>query len=237
MAHIIINVKGAVSCSEYSINNFRLMLIGAKDTEQELIDAIKKQVKYDLDFYGKPESVITYKKYSEDGNKFFEIIRTNHTSDEYIVIEYGTSEEIEENKSYPEGDVLIKKHVFEGKVVGIAATTKDSNGKSNTIYNQLTTPSGNRYQHDPHDRRELKEFSEERVDYEIRSTILFTSENRKGQVLLEFEYGDNLKEKKAWGCPEYAISNTFSKEEIEAMTEKEVKNLWKLAEEMGEGLY
>lgn len=236
MAHIIINVKGAVSYSDFSINNFRLMLIGAKDTEQELIDAIKKQVKYDLDFYGKPESVITYKKYSEDGDKFFEIIRTNRTS-EYIVIEYGVSDEIEENKSYPEGDVLIKKHVFEGKVVGIAATIKDNNGKDNTIYNQLTTPSGNRYQCDPYDRRELKGFSEERIDYEIRSTILLLSENRKGQILLEFEYDDKSRKEAGIVMNKHTISNIFSKEEIEAMTEKEVKNLWKLEEAIEEGLY
>jgi hypothetical protein len=229
MAHIIINIKGAVSYSDFSINNFRLMLIGAKDTEQELIDAIKKQVKYDLDYYGKPESVITYKKYSEEDKKFFEIIRTNRTS-EYILIEYGVSDEVEEHKSYPEGDVLIKKHVFEGKVVGIAATIKDDNGKDNTIYNQLITPSGNRYQYDPYDRRELKEFSEERIDYEIRSIILALSENRKGQILIEFEYAGIVPNK-------HAITNIFSKEEIEAMTEKEVKNLWKLEEAIEEGLY
>jgi hypothetical protein len=236
MAHIIINVDGAVSCSDFMINNFRLMLVGAEDTEQELIDAIKKQVRYDLDFYGKPESIITYKKYSEDNKKFFEIIRTNRTS-EYIVIEYGVSDEVEEHKSYPEGDVLIKKHVFEGKTVGITATTNDSNTFPVTIYNQLIAPSGNRYQCDPYDRRELKGFSEERIDYEMRSTLLFLSENRKGQILLEFEYDDNSRREAGIVLNKHTISNIFTKEEIEAMTEKEVENLWKLEEAIEEGLY
>ena len=40
-----------------------------------------------------------------------------------------------------------------------------------------------------------------------------------------------------WYNPYYAIRETFSKEEVEAMSEYEVENLVKLAESIEEGLY
>ena len=40
-----------------------------------------------------------------------------------------------------------------------------------------------------------------------------------------------------WYDPYYAIRETFSKEEVESMSECEVENLVKLAESIGEGLY
>ena len=40
-----------------------------------------------------------------------------------------------------------------------------------------------------------------------------------------------------WYDPYYAIKETFSKEEIESMPDKEIGNLIKLAENIAEGLY
>lgn len=40
-----------------------------------------------------------------------------------------------------------------------------------------------------------------------------------------------------WYNPFYAMMETFTREEIEAMTEQEVSNLLKLANRIGDGLY
>lgn len=40
-----------------------------------------------------------------------------------------------------------------------------------------------------------------------------------------------------WYNPFFAVTQTFSKEEIEAMSEQEVCNLMKLAEKIADGLY
>lgn len=40
-----------------------------------------------------------------------------------------------------------------------------------------------------------------------------------------------------WYCPEYSICQVFSEEELLKMDEKEIDNLFKLAEQIGEALY
>ena len=40
-----------------------------------------------------------------------------------------------------------------------------------------------------------------------------------------------------WYYPEYSIYNTFTEEELLEMSDKEVEDLYKLAEKIGESLY
>lgn len=213
------------------------------DNEEELIEKIKGVV----DKYIKNGSYnikINYKHIKENGKSFLRIENSAEPEWDYITIEYGECSETIETRTYPEGEATIKKYTLEvedkTKTIGFI-TEKD--GK---VYcNVLTTPGSSRCIYDPYDRRLLDGISDERIDYLTRSSLINEEGNKKKLALLEFEYRDkpinnrrnSMGCSESWYDPVYSITQTFTKEEIEAMTEKEVANLWKLAENIADGLY
>ena len=214
------------------------------DSEEELIEKIKEVV----DRYLKNHSdniTVNYKHVKSHGKSFLRIENSAEPKWDYITIEYGECSETIETRTYPEGEVTIKKYTLEvedkTKTIGFI-TEKD--GK---VYcNVLTIPDFSRYSSDPYNRRLLDGISDERIDYLTRSSLINEGRgNKKKLALLEFEYKDkpvnNMRNSmgcsESWYDPVYSITETFTKEEIEAMTEKEVVNLWKLAENIANGLY
>ena len=213
------------------------------DSEEELIEKIKEVV----DSYLKNCAYnikINYKHIKENGKSFLRIENSAKPEWDYITIEYGECSETIETRTYPEGEVTIKKYTLEvedkTKTIGFI-TEKD--GK---VYcNVLTTPVSSRCIYDPYDRRLLDGISDERIDYLTRSSLINEEGNKKKLALLEFEYRDkpvnNMRNSmgcsESWYDPVYSITQTFTKEKIEAMTEKEVNDLWKLAENIADGLY
>jgi hypothetical protein len=188
--------------------------------------------------------MVNYKHVKSHGKSFLRIENSAEPKWDYITIEYGECSETIETKTYPEGEVTIKKYTLEvedkTKTIGFI-TEKD--GK---VYcNVLTTPDFSRYSSDPYDRRLLDGISDERVDYLTRSSLINEEGDKKKLALLEFEYKDkpvnNMRNSmgcsESWHDPVYSITETFTKEEIEAMTEKEVVDLWKLAENIADKLY
>ena len=188
--------------------------------------------------------MVNYKHVKSHGKSFLRIENSAEPKWDYITIEYGECSETIETKTYPEGEVTIKKYTLEvedkTKTIGFI-TEKD--GK---VYcNVLTTPDFSRYSSDPYDRRLLDGISDERVDYLTRSSLINEEGDKKKLALLEFEYKDkpvnNMRNSmgcsESWYDPVYSITETFTKEEIEAMTEKEVVDLWKLAENIADKLY
>ena len=213
------------------------------DSEEELIEKIKGVV----DSYLKNCAYnikINYKHIKENGKSFLRIEDSEKPEWDYITIEYGECSETIETRTYPEGEVIIKKYTLEvedkTKTIGFIA---EKDGK--TYCNVLTTPDFSRYSSDPYDRRLLDGISNERIDYLTRSSLINEEGDKKKLVLLEFEYRDkpinNMRNSmgcsESWYDPVYSITQTFTKEEIEAMTGKEVANLWKLAENIADGLY
>lgn len=65
----------------------------------------------------------------------------------------------------------------------------------------------------------------------------------KSKILHEIATAKPREGRNIMGCPEswydpyYAIGQTFSKKELDDMTEKELNNLFKLANEMAEAFY
>ena len=213
------------------------------DNEEELIEKIKEIV----DSYLKNCSYnikVNYKRVKENGKSFLRIENSAKPEWDYITIEYGECSETIETKTYPEGEVTIKKYMLEvedkTKTIGFIA---EKDGK---VYcNVLTTPDFSRYIYDPYDRRLLDGISDERIDYLTRSSLINEEGNKKKLALLEFEYRDkpinnrrnSMGCSESWYDPVYSITQTFTREQIEAMTGKEVANLWKLAENIADGLY
>lgn len=213
------------------------------NSEEELIEKIREVV----DSYLKNcayNTKVNYKHIKENGKSFLRIEDSAKPEWDYITIEYGECSETIETKTYPEGEIAIKKYTLEvdgkTKTIGFIAE-KDGN----TFYNVLTTPGFSRYSSDPYDRRQLDGISDERIDYLTRSSLINEKGDKKKLALLEFEYRDKPKNSmrnsmgcsESWYDPTYSITETFTKEEIEAMTEKEVIDLWKLAENIADGLY
>lgn len=213
------------------------------DSEEELIEKIKEVV----DSYLKNCAYnirVNYKHIKENGKSFLRIEDSVKPEWDYITIEYGECSETIETRTYPKGEATIKKYTLEvedkTKTIGFI-TEKD--GK---VYcNVLTTPGSSRCIYDPYDRRLLDGISDERIDYLTRSSLINEEGNKKKSVLLEFEYRDkpvnnrrnSMGCSESWYDPTYSITQTFTKEEIESMTGKEVNDLWKLAENIADGLY
>jgi len=213
------------------------------DNEEELIEKIKEIV----DSYLKNCSYnikVNYKHIKENEKSFLRIENSAEPKWDYITIEYGECSETIETRTYPEGEVTIKEYTLEvedkTKTIGFIA---EKDGK---VYcNVLTTPDFSRYSSDPYDRRLLDGISDERIDYLTRSSLINEEGDKKKLVLLEFEYKDkpvnNMRNSmgcsESWYDPVYSITETFTREQIEAMTGKEVANLWKLAENIADGLY
>ena len=213
------------------------------DNEEGLIEKIKEIV----DSYLKNCSYnikVNYKHIKENGKSFLRIENSEKPEWDYITTEYGECSETIETKTYSEGEVTIKKYTLEvedeTKTIGFIA---EKDGK---VYcNVLTTPGFSRYSSDPYDRRLLDGISDERIDYLTRSSLINEEGNKKKLALLEFEYRDkpinnrrnSMGCSESWYDPVYSITQTFTREQIEAMTGKEVANLWKLAENIADGLY
>ena len=236
-------IIGVVECeTRYTFNKFGMMMVRTADSEDELLDAIKASVQEELNRGSDKNILINYIHYEENGKKLLRIENADKPDYDYIIIEYGhTDGEPEiETKTYPEGEVSIKKCIFEGKTIGFTAT-KDGN----IIYTTMTMPSGSAYSSDPYDRRKLDGISDEKIDYLLRNKLLWDEGNYKGLLLLEFEYKDKPTNQgrnrmgclESWYDPTFSITQTFTKGEIEKMTEKEVNDLWKLAGAIAEGLY
>lgn len=235
-------IIGVIECNtRYTFNKYSMMMVGMANSEDELLDSIKTMINEDLANTSK-NILVNYIHYEENGKKFLRIEDASRPRYDYIIIEYGhTDGEPEiETRTYPEGKVSIKKYILEGKTIGFTATKDD-----NTIYTNMTMPSGSSYSSDPYDRRKLDGISDEKIDYLLRNKLLWDEGNYKGLLLLEFEYKDKPTNQgrnrmgclESWYDPTFSITQTFTKEEIEKMTEKEVNDLWKLAGAIAEGLY
>lgn len=225
--------NGAVLMCDTTISNSEEELI---EKIKEVVDSYLKNCAYNIK--------INYKHIKENGKSFLRIEDSAKPEWDYITIEYGECSETIETKTYPEGEVTIKKYTLEvedkTKTIGFIA---EKDGKM--YCNVLTTPGFSRCIYDPYDRRLLDGISDERIDYLTRSSLINEEGNKKKLSLLEFEYRDkpinnrrnSMGCSESWYDPVYSITETFTKKEIEAMTGKEVANLWKLAENIADGLY
>ena len=229
-----------------SFNSAQLMCVTTiSDSKEELIDKLKEKDVVDRYLNNSYDNImINYKRITRKGKSFLRIENSAEPKEDYITIEYGECSETIETRTYPEGEVTIKKYTLEvedkTKTIGFIA---EKDGK---VYcNVLTTPGSSRCIYDPYDRRLLDGISDERIDYLTRSSLINEEGNKKKLALLEFEYKDkpvnNMRNSmgcsESWYDPVYSITQTFTKEEIEAMTEKEVVDLWKLAENIADKLY
>jgi len=236
-------IIGIVECNtRCTFKQYSIMMVRVADSEDDLLDAIKAEIQEELTRCSK-NILVNYIHYEENGKKFLRIEDASRPRYDYIIIEYGhTDSEPEiETRTYPEGEVSIKKYMLKGKTIGFTATKDDK-----TIYTNMTMPSGSAYSSDPYDRRKLDGISDEKIDYLLRNLLLQSEGNKKKELLLlEFEYKDKPTNQgrnrmgclESWYDPIFSITQTFTKEEIEKMTGDEVDDLWKLAEAIAEGLY